>query len=101
VAALDAEVLLDGEHGTLVHVRREECDIREWVRPLSVEFGLSLTTVDLTAERPAGGCGDCGEGGCGSGGCGSGTCGGASAEELRAYFAGLREQMEGRRVRLL
>ncbi len=105
VAVLDAEVLLDGEHGTLVHVRREECDVREWVRPLSVEFGLALTAVDLTAEPKAVGCGSCGDGGCGScgtgGGCGSGSCGGATPEELRAYFAGLRKQMEGRRVALL
>ena len=102
VAVLDAEVQLDGEHGTLVHVRRTKCDIRELIRPLSVEFGLSLNPVDLTAERHDGGCGSCGEGGgCGTGGCGSGACGGATAEELREYFAELRVRMEGRRVSLL
>ena len=108
VAVLDAEVLLDGEYGSLVHVRQGKCDIRELIRPLSVEFGVSLSPVDLTAERHEGGCaeGGCGEGGCGTsgcgtGGCGSGSCGGATAEELREYFAGLRVQMEGRRVPLL
>jgi hypothetical protein len=51
----------------------------------------------VTREEPEShGCGDCGSGDCGSGGCGSGgcgTCGSMDAEEVQAYFAGLREQM--------
>jgi hypothetical protein len=85
------------------HVCWGEADLRELVRPLSRELGLSvtLTNVGRPVEQ---GCGSCGEGGCGScgsggGGCGS-SCGSVSAEEVRAHFAALREQME-RRVSLL
>src|SRR5262245_43072209 len=66
VELLDAEVLLGGEDATLVCLRWGECDLRDLVRPLSSEFGLSLTLSGLTAPSAGG----CGEGGCGS--CGSG-----------------------------
>jgi hypothetical protein len=101
VAVVDAEVLLDGAHAALHVVRWNDADLRELVRPLSVEFELSISLVELAAPvAPAGhGCGDCGAGSCGSGGCGTG-CGVARPEEVSAYFAELRERME-RRVSLL
>src|SRR5262249_13619965 len=98
LAPLDAEVLLDGGHARVFYLRLADCDVRELVAPLSREFGLTLTPVDLTARRaPEGGCGSCGAGGCGGcgeGGCGKGSCHPASPEEVRAYFAGLRRKME-------
>lgn len=106
LTVLDAEVLLEGMQGTLLHVRRGECDVRELVRPLAVEFDLSLALLDRTAEEHASGCGSCGSGGCGScgsggGGCGSGSCSSASVAEVREYFAQLRTRMESGRVPLL
>jgi cell fate regulator YaaT (PSP1 superfamily) len=108
VALLDAEVLLDGEHVVLHHLRWDECDVRPFVSTLSREFALHIALQDLTradalaVAEESRGCGRCGiEGGCGScdsGGCSS--CGSGSADEVKAYFAGLREQME-RRVPLL
>jgi cell fate regulator YaaT (PSP1 superfamily) len=105
VALLDAEILLDGKDAILHHVRWQECDIRELVRPLSREFDLSLSLSDLgTPPVPQDdpGCGSCGSGGCGScgegGGCGS--CSAGRPEDVRAHFAELRERME-RRVTLL
>jgi hypothetical protein len=98
VVPLDAEVALDGRSASLAYLHWEGCDVRELVAPLSREFDLTLTLVDLTAPS-GGGCGSCGGGGCGSGGCGTG-CGSPSPEELQAYFAGLREQYQ-RRVPLL
>jgi cell fate regulator YaaT (PSP1 superfamily) len=104
---LDAEVLLDGAHAVLHHLRWGACDVRPFVSTLSREFELQLTLADLTRAQSAAeeaGCGRCGSpGGCGScgspGGCG--TCGSASPQEVQAYFAGLREQMERRRTNLL
>ena len=107
VALLDAEVLLDGQHALLHLVRWGECDLRELVRPLSVEMELAITPAERGAPAPAEapGCGDCGSGGGGCGDCGSGGgcgtgCGSARPEEVTAYFAELREKME-RRVPLL
>jgi cell fate regulator YaaT (PSP1 superfamily) len=96
---LDAEVLLDGEHGVVHHLVWEQCDVRPLVSTLSRAFELHIALTDLArreAEEPAG----CGKEGCGSGGCGScgsgGGCGscGSGDEELREHFARLREQME-------
>jgi hypothetical protein len=106
LAVLDAEVLLDGEHALLLLVRSQKCDIRPLVSALSKAFAVHLSAEDLTHEVEHGcgngECGSCGADGCGSGGCGSGSCGSASAEEVQAYFAGLREQMMARnRVPLL
>jgi hypothetical protein len=113
---LDAEVLLDGQHGVLYHLRWEGCDVRPFVSTLSREFELHIVLTDLT--RPPGGaaadeeeeahgcgregCGSAGGGGCGTcgfGGCG--TCGTASPRDVQGYFAGLRDQMERRRTTLL
>jgi hypothetical protein len=108
LTALDAEVLLDGEHGVLHVVRWQSGDVRELVSALSREFELTLTLLDLASPADAHedehGCGSCG----GSGGCGScgegdgcGSCGSAQPDAVRAHFAALREQMEQRRVPLL
>jgi cell fate regulator YaaT (PSP1 superfamily) len=107
---LDVEVLLDGEHGVLHHVRWAEADVRPFVSTLSREFGLHILLQDLTAPQAAlaheeeHGCGreGCGHGNCNSCGSGGGcsTCGAASPQEVQAYFAELRGQME-RRTSLL
>jgi len=106
LALLDVEILLDGHNGVLHLVRWLDCDVRELVRPLSVEFDLVLTLSELGAPKPPHaddhGCGSCGSGGgcgdCSSGGCGS--CGSAMPEDVKAHFAELRQRME-RRVTLL
>jgi hypothetical protein len=110
---LDAEVLLDGQHAGLHHLRWAECDVRPFVSTLSREYELHLWLTDLTRpaapapepEDEAHGCGreGCGRagGGCGScatGGCSS--CGAARPHDVQAYFAGLRAEME-RRMPLL
>lgn len=107
---LDVEVLLDGEHAVIHHLRLAECDVRPLVSTLSREWGSHILLEDHTAPKAhehehagcgEGGCGSCGEGGCGScgeGGCGS--CGSAESDE-KARFAALREQMEKQRVSLL
>jgi hypothetical protein len=108
---LDVEVLLDGEHGVLHHVRWGEADVRPFVSTLSREFALHILLQDLTGPQAAAsheeeehGCGreGCGHGNCGScgsgGGCG--TCGAAQPQEVQAYFAELRGRME-RRTSLL
>ncbi len=112
---LDVEVLLDGEHAVLHHLRGADIDVRPFVSTLSREFGLHILLVDLTRPQEAAdheeeshGCGrpDCGqqEGGgcgtCGSGG-GCGTCGQADPRDVERHFAQLREQMERRRTTLL
>jgi hypothetical protein len=97
---LDAEVLLDGEHAVLYHLHWADSDVRPLVSTLAREFDLHISLLDLTRPAPAEhhGCGDCGSGGCGS--CGSGGCGTCGKtfrpEEVRAYFAGLRQQMDRR-----
>ncbi len=112
---IDAEVLFDGAHGVLHLLRWEACDIRELVSTLSREFELHVAVADLSApgaslheeEEEHAGCGkeNCGsgEGGCSSCGTGGGcnTCGTSKPEEVQEYFAGLRDQMEERRVTLL
>jgi hypothetical protein len=106
---LDVEMLLDGEHAVLHHVRWDDCDVRPFVSTLSREFSLHVLLTDLTRsgaspphaeeDEEEHGCGRCGSGGgcgsCGSGG-GCGSCGSAEPESVRDYFAGLRERMERR-----
>lgn len=98
---LDAEVLLDGDHAVLHHVRRGTPDVRPLVSQLSRRFEMHIGLVDLTRqeheEHEDHGCGSCGsEGGCGScgsgGGCGS--CGSTKTAPDQAHFAALRDQME-------
>jgi cell fate regulator YaaT (PSP1 superfamily) len=113
---LDVEMLLDGEHAVLHHLRIADADVRPFVSTLSREFDVHVALVDLSRPREAvemeesaehAGCGrpDCGQkedggcGTCGSGGCG--TCGSAKPQDMERYFAQLREQMERRRTALL
>jgi hypothetical protein len=104
---LDVEMLLDGEHAVLHHLRRGIVDERPFVSTLAREFDLHILLTDLGGpvpqsadDEPEGeGCGreGCGGGNCGScgtGGCGS--CGSAAPAEVSAYFGELREQMERR-----
>jgi cell fate regulator YaaT (PSP1 superfamily) len=114
---LDAEILLDGEHVVLHHLRGADCDVRPFVSTLAREFDLHVLLVDLTrsgesaphadeeehAEHGCGSGGGCGS--CGSGG-GCGSCSASAATVVpappdAAYFAGLREQMERQRTPLL
>jgi hypothetical protein len=109
LAVLDVEVLLDGEQAVLHALHWADCDAAPLFDRLAAEFGVAVKFHDLTrpagaAPEPAGcGAGGCGSGGCGSGGCGTGggcSSGGCSrgqvktADDLTAYFAGLRKQME-------
>jgi hypothetical protein len=93
VTVLDAEVLFDGAYGVLYHLGAEAEALRSVVRELSRAFRLTLGTESLAEPPPSGGCGGCGSG------CGS--CGATSADDVRAYFAGLRDGMERRGVPLL
>jgi cell fate regulator YaaT (PSP1 superfamily) len=80
IEVIDAEVLLDGEHAIIHHLRATEFDPRSFVSGLSRLFNVHVILVDLTepAAHEEHGCGrpDCGSG---SGGCGShggcSTCG--------------------------
>ena len=100
---IDTEVLLDNDHVVLHFVRWADADLRDLVSGLSKHFSMHVLLQDLTkagADHTEHGCGDCGSGGCGSGGCGTGGCGscssGAKADDVRAYFAELREKMLSR-----
>ena len=108
---LDVEVLLDGEHVVLHHLRWDECDVRPFVSTLAREFDLHVLLTDLTRDGAASldeeepddhGCGKCGSGG-GCGSCSGGSCTTctASAPMTRTHFAALREQMEKQRTSLL
>ena len=103
---LDGEILLDGTEAILQAVHWGECDATPLFEALSNVHGLTVKLADLTTEpKPAakGGCGTCGSegGGCSScgtgGGCSTGSCSKGSvktAEDMTAYFSGLRRQME-------
>lgn len=113
LTVLDAEVLLDGT--AILHaIPWDQCDADPLFAELSSWFArpvrlldLSRTPVPREAPQKSGGCGKpgCGSGGCSDGGCGTKSSGGCStggcsrgavksADELTAYFAGLRQQME-------
>ena len=107
---LDVEVLLDGRHAVLHHLRAADLDPRPFVSTLAREFDLHITLADLTRgqetadheEEEPHSCGrpNCGqEGGGGCGTCGSGGCGTCGTAD--PHFAELREQMEHRRTALL
>jgi len=107
--AVDAEVSLDGRTAILHGLAWSDCDAGPLLEELSATFGLIVRFLDLarTAGSPAEPEG-CGKPGCGSGGGGCTSCstgGGCSskacssgkvkdADELTAYFADLRRQME-------
>jgi hypothetical protein len=105
---LDVEVLLDGEHAVLHCLKSGDDDVRPLVSTLSREFALHIVLQDLTQKSTTEEDHGCGREGCGGGNCGScgsgggcSTCGAAKPEEVTAYFAGLRTQMEQSRVPLL
>lgn len=112
VAFPDAEVALDSAAAVLHAVPWAACDLDPLLSALADRFGLPVRLLDLSRtpanpDPPAPTCGkpDCGSGGgCGTGGgCSTGSCSrGAvkSADELTAYFAGLRGKMEAARVPL-
>lgn len=108
---LDGEVLLDGREAVLQAVHWAECDATPVFEQLSTRHGLLVKLADLTAApKPAAktcdvcgeeksGCDSCGTGGgCSSGSCSKGSV--KSADELTAYFAGLRKQMESAEARV-
>jgi hypothetical protein len=108
---LDAEVLLDGSQAILQAVHWADCDATSVFAELSTRHGLRVTVADLTTTvgPAAGGCPTCGaeKSGCDScgtgGGCSTGSCAKGSvksADELTAYFAGLRQQMEAASARV-
>ena len=107
VLFLDGEILLDGSQAILQAIHWADCDATPLFEELSARHGLPVKLADLTTPAPAAtGCATCGAeggGGCSSGSCGtgggcsSGSCSSGavkSADELTAYFAGLRQQME-------
>jgi hypothetical protein len=110
---LDVEVLLDGEHAVLHHLRAGGCDVRPFVSTLAREFGLHVLLEDLNGAGGAAfvdepdegghGCGDCGSRGGGCGSCGGGACGSCAGSGAagNADFAALREQTERQRTSLL
>jgi len=102
---LDGEILLDRREAILQAVHWSECDATPLFEELSARHGLLVKLADLTAQpKPAAkacevcgeeksGCDSCGTGGgCSSGSCSRGSI--KSADDLTAYFAGLRKQME-------
>lgn len=106
---LDGEILLDGRCAILQAVHWADCDATFLFEELSHKHGLLVKLADLTTVPKTGGCSVCGAeksgcdscgsgGGCSSGSCSSGTV--KSADELTAYFAGLRKQMEATAARV-
>jgi hypothetical protein len=104
LAVLDAEVLLDGEHGIVHHLTWGAFDERDLVSVLSRKHDLGIALHSLHTSgteatdegehgcgregcgRSSGGCSTCGSGGCGS-------CGSQVPADLQAYFLALRRQM--------
>jgi hypothetical protein len=102
---LDGEILLDGSQAVLQAVHWADCDATPLFEQLSVRHGVPVQLADLTTapKAPAAVCESCGEekSGCDScgtgGGCSTGSCSKGSvksADDLTAYFAGLRKQMD-------
>jgi len=115
ISFVDIEVSLDGAAAVLHGLPWDECEASPLFAELSARFGLAVRLLDLSRtpaakDPPDPGHAGCGKPGCGSesGGCsscGSGSGGGCStgscsrgkvksADELTAYFADLRRQME-------
>lgn len=108
---LDAEVFLDRSAAVLHAVAWGDADLTPFLDALSQDLGLTVRLHDtarapVAADAPepagcgkpgcgsaAGGCSSCGTGGgCSTGGCSRGKV--KSADELTAYFAGLRAAMD-------
>jgi hypothetical protein len=110
IEVVDVEALLE-PRTFLFHHLGGPGDYRELVSRLSKEFDVYVELISLSGTLPAAEkegevCAECGstEGGCstsGGGGCGTDAgCGTAkkqmTPDEWRAYFASLRQQMNGR-----
>lgn len=117
ITFLDAEVMLDCSAAILHTLPYEPCDGDSFLAELSLHSGVPLRMYDVarlpTASDPpepstacgssgcgSGSCSSCGSkaGGCSSGGCSRGHV--KTSDELTAYFADLRTQMESRRTPL-
>jgi cell fate regulator YaaT (PSP1 superfamily) len=107
LAFVDVEVTLD--HTAILHALAwDACDATPFLDELAARFGLAVRLLDLGRTPVAKDNPGCGKPGCGTeggscstcgtgGGCSTGSCSrGAvkSPEELTAYFAQLRHQME-------
>lgn len=107
LAFVDVEVLLDGT--AILHALPwDECNATPMLDEVSAAVGLTVRLLDLSRSpktvaehgcgKPgcgseAGGCSSCGTGGgCSTGSCSRGSV--KSPDELTAYFADLRRQME-------
>jgi hypothetical protein len=107
VELVDVDVLLDGQRAVLHQARPQDCDAEPLWSALSRRHDLEVTLQDLAgpvSNDAEGGCGrpDCGHGhggctSCSSGGCSTGCGSAAQAQEVLAYFADLRRQMDERR----
>jgi hypothetical protein len=100
---IDAEAFFDLRHALLHILHPNPDDLNVFTAELSdrTDLDVRLANLAISAEPEEHGCGkpDCGsgEGGCSScstGGCSTGCGTGASAVDLRPYFAHLRDQME-------
>ncbi len=110
---VDAETPLDGASVVLHAVPWAECDATLLFSDLSARFGRPVRLLDLSQptappDPPEPATSGCGKPGCGSegggcsscgtgGGCSTGSCSRgkvASAADLTAYFADLRQKME-------
>ncbi len=111
---LDLEMPLDGKSAVLHVLPGDDSELARLAEAMSLRHGIAFSILDLrrkpsAAEEGCGkpGCGSSG-GGCSScssgGGCSTGNCSrgsAASAQELTAYFANLRRQMEQQDGRIL
>jgi hypothetical protein len=103
---LDVEVLLDGRHAILHHLRAGACDPRELMDRLAERHGLLVSFRDLALppdvapteeEHAHEGCGaeGCGSGGCGT--CSSGKCATCSSQRTPSPTpASLTPDLHGR-----
>jgi cell fate regulator YaaT (PSP1 superfamily) len=112
---LDVEVSLDGKQAMVLHLRRDDCDYRPLVSTLSKRHDILLNLQNLAVSMELNGadhgCGrpDCGQRGgggcatCGSGdGCSVGSCGKSTRkEDVAAYLAHLRQNLDRARMPLL
>jgi hypothetical protein len=110
LAFADVELTLDGI--AILHaVAWAACDATAMLDELAEQFARPVRLLDLSRgpHQPesttgcgqsgcgsgSGGCSSCGSTGCGTGSCSRGSV--RSADELTAYFAQLRQQMEANR----
>ena len=111
LSLIDIELSLDGKQAILHALPWAACDATSLLELLSTRFGLAIRLLDLsrtpTVTDPSstgcgkpgcggesGGCGSCGPGGCSTTSCSRGKV--KSADDLTAYFAELRRNMEAR-----